>query len=157
MSGFDTVPEPYLTDWDTWNWMIALLVLTIGLALGAFVVTLGEALGPWGALAAGIAVPGVIFLVTIPKILRHLPHTEWVGTALLIGLLASAGLAVSTFFQDPPAPTAYIPAGTLAVASLIFTALEGINRLAASIPMSVGGLVVLALIAVGVVMTQSRR
>lgn len=34
MSGFDTVPEPYLTDWDTWSWMIALLVLTIGLALG---------------------------------------------------------------------------------------------------------------------------
>lgn len=157
MFDFDTVPEPYLTDWSTWNWVISILVLALGLVLAAFVVTLGETLGPWGALAVGIAVPGMIFILTIPKILRHLPHTEWVGTTVLIGLVASAALALSVLFQDPPSLTAYVPAGTLAGSTLVFGAVEGLNRFAASIPMSVGGVIVLILIGVAWAFAQGRQ
>ena len=110
-----------------------------------------SALGNWGRGIIWIAasLTAALTLLTAPgAIMRHLQHHPSVAWVVVPGLLIAGALAwftLSSPIQQSAGFWSLIPAGLLTVGVLVGWGLDALTRAAASLPMSVGGLVLLLL------------
>ena len=110
-------------------------------------------------IAASLAA-ALTFLAVPGTIMRHLQHHPSVIWVVIPGLLIAGALAwfgLSSPFQQSAGLWSLIPAGLLTVGVLGGWLIDALTRAAASLPMSLGGFVLLLLVgAVGLVLYARR-
>ena len=159
------VAVPYLRDWTTSSWAIHAGLLGGAVAFILFIQPILEGMEQDFDSDAPMVVVGVLavaacigFLGVPGKIMRHFPERSWSGW-LMFGLLVlavvMAGQALWAnsrgYSSSRVGLVAYTPAGCLALGAVGGAVVDALNRAAASIPMSVASLVLLAVAAVIVV------
>ncbi len=108
-------------------------------------------LGNWvrGIIWIAASLTATLTLLSAPgAIMRHLPHHSSVAWVVVPGLLiagALAWIALSSPIQQPAGYWSLIPAGLLTVGVLGGWIIDALTRAAASLPMSLGGFVLLLL------------
>lgn len=150
----------YVPGWEWWHWALALLLFGGGVAglvrlplltLGAFF-ELEYSRWRWAAsLGLGmLALTSAGFALMMPGVLmRHQP--EFSGSAWLLVLCLGVAFAAGVWgmFTYDSFKRGYFPGVVVGVGAAVGFAMDGINRAAASVPLSVGAF--LAVVVVGVV------
>jgi hypothetical protein len=143
----EEVAVAFETDWEWWNFAIA------GVAVAAAV--LWAVLGPRLAARAGggllwvvVTIPAAGVLLIVPgAVMRRMPQQLFVGWIVLGCIAAAVALVLYAWSLEHGVElVAWICAGAVAMGGIGGAISDGLNRLAASIPTTVGGAVGLLLV-----------
>lgn len=144
-------PPDHFTDWSGWNWFLGIagtfLMLAIALIALWFVVALRDSASsdePFWKVAIAAIVGFVAFVLASwchYEVARHMSESNhWWWVLPLVALIACAGLVNSYHGSNLPIWTAM--AGFVLMAGFT-SAGDGLSRLAASIPIALGSLILL--------------
>lgn len=167
MEDYTDTATTYLTGWEALHWTLAIVGLAAAIAAPLLVLLLvrlayrtlrnGAEFG-WGASAVVVGLAGAAGMAILPgAIMRHIPQHEFVWFVVIPCLVAAAAWGIRGLGYTGWGWRAYTPAAILGIGTLAGAANDAITRAAASIPISVAGLVLLAILGAALLIGYSRR
>ncbi|MEO7016626.1 MAG: hypothetical protein ABI130_14490 [Leifsonia sp.] len=151
----DNVAVRFESDWSVLSWVIWSVVIAGAVALALSYHYFSQRSVPAAWLATGTA--SIVLLFSPGVAMRHVADSGNNGWVVLGGVLA-AMLIVGVGFFEASEPTPYLAAGGALVAGSLFGWVwDWVNRAAASIPMTVGGFVLMLGLGAAALVYYSRR
>lgn len=164
------VAVTFQADWEGWVFALNIAVAVASVVwiaatpyLWALVDDLTDRRSEWVrtpafVLTGTLTLASLICAYALPgAIMRHLPHHEQVWLVVAGAVAALGALGWWAWREDWRSWMFWVPAAVIAAGTLIGAAIDALNRAAASIPTSVGGLFGLIVLGAIVVVLWMRR